>query len=629
MCWGWDLSGQLGDGTPTAPGGPNPPTANTVLNVTGATAVSAGGYHTCAVVGGGAVKCWGLNDRGQLGNGTTNGFTGIATPVNVTGLTGATAISLGDFHSCAQVGTEARCWGYNVQGQVGNGANNGSVTTPATVQKYVGGVSSTLDNVASLDAGPFHNCVSRGDGSAYCWGDGPAGQLGNGNNYGSNRAVPVSGVSGITAVAAGEFHSCFLGATLKCAGTNIDGELNQNRVRSSLVPKAVVVLTKGTQPGVKELVPMLPQRIMDTRPGQITIDGIGAGIGKINAGQVYQLAVAGRGGVPTDAKAVVINTTVVNPEGEGWVTVFPCGIATPNASNLNYTPGKVIANLVTVKVGAGGKVCFYTSARTDLIADIGGFYPRTTSFVSTNPARLLDTRPGQSTVDGQAAGIGKRSGGSVYQLQVAGRPGVPSNAAAVVLNVTSVQSDGGGWVTAFPCGQAVPNASNLNFTANEVIPNLVTAKIGTSGRVCLFVSASTHLIADLAGYYPAGSTFVPTNPARLLETRPGQSTVDGQANGIGQRPSKSLTEVQVTGRASVPSTASWVVLNITAVNASGGGWVTVYPCGQFSNASNINYSRGQTIPNLVVAKVGASGRVCLYAETATDLIVDLAGYASA
>jgi hypothetical protein len=117
------------------------------------------------------------------------------------------------------------------------------------------------------------------------------------------------------------------------------------------------------------------------------------------------------------------------------------------------------------------------------------------------PARLLDTRPGQSTVDGLFAGGGIRPGGSILELDVAGRGGVPGDASAAVLNITVTQPTAAGFVTAFPYGAELPTASNLNFTAGDTIPNAVITKIGTSGKVCLFTNVPTHLIADVAGYF--------------------------------------------------------------------------------------------------------------------------------
>ena len=87
----------------------------------------------------------------------------------------------------------------------------------------------------------------------------------------------------------------------------------------------------------------------------------------------------------------------------------------------------------------------------------------------------------------------------MLQLKVAGRAGIPANATSVVLNVTVTQPAGAGYVSAYPCGQPPPNASNLNYAANDTVPNAVVTKIGTNGTVCLYTFATAHLIVDAAG----------------------------------------------------------------------------------------------------------------------------------
>ena len=151
--------------------------------------------------------------------------------------------------------------------------------------------------------------------------------------------------------------------------------------------------------------------------------------------------------------------------------------------------------------------------------------------------RDADSRsPGSATVDGTFQGIGPRGAGTTTQLQVAGRGGVDADAEAVVLNVTVTGAQGAGYVTVFPCGASLPNASNINFVAGVTTPNLVISKIGTGGKVCIFTSANIHLIADVSGFYPNGAGYESLVPGRLMDSRsPGSPTVDGQFQGIGIR----------------------------------------------------------------------------------------------
>jgi hypothetical protein len=369
----------------------------------------------------------------------------------------------------------------------------------------------------------------------------------------------------------------------------------------------------------------------------VVIPAVIAGAGFIEAvrpaGSTYQLQVTGVAGVPANASAVVLNLTSASASGSGFLTAWPCGEPRPNASNLNYGAAAPVANSAVVRVGSGGKVCIFNGdGATELIVDINGWFASGSGYTSATPARLLDTRRADSTVDGQADGEGRRAAGSTYTLQVSGRAGVPGNVSAVVLNLTSDQASGTGFVTAFPCGEGRPNASNLNFRAGTAAANSAIVKVGSNGTVCLFVGdADTHLIADINGWFGSGSGYSAATPARLLDTRRADSTVDGQADGGGPRATNDTLQLQVTGRAGVPGNATAVVLNLTSDQPGGTGFVTAYPCGEVRpNASNLNYGPGMAVANSAIVKVGANGRVCLYTgDTSTQLIADVNGWFTA
>ena len=264
----------------------------------------------------------------------------------------------------------------------------------------------------------------------------------------------------------------------------------------------------GVPPAGASYRSLVPARLLETRSGDglTTADGLFLGGGVVAAGSVLELTVAGRGGVPGDADAVVLNVTVAGAQGSGFVTVFPCGAQRPNASSVNYGLGQVVPNAVVAKVGAGGKVCLFTMAATDMIVDVNGYFPAGASYRSLVPARLLETRSGDglTTADGLFLGGGVVAAGSVLELTVAGRGGVPGDADAVVLNVTVAGAQGSGFVTVFPCGAQRPNASSVNYGLGQVVPNAVVAKVGAGGKVCLFTMAATDMIVDVNGYFPAG-----------------------------------------------------------------------------------------------------------------------------
>ena len=386
----------------------------------------------------------------------------------------------------------------------------------------------------------------------------------------------------------------------------------------------------GSQAPAATQQPLVPGRIMDTRnPGGDTVDDVAQAIGQRAAGSTYELLVAGRGGVAANASAAVLNVTVTNAAGEGFITVWPCGVDRPNASNLNYKKDSTIPNAVITKIGTAGKVCFYTEAAVDLIVDVNGEYPAGTSYSPLVPARLLDSRnPGGDTIDDIAQAIGKFAAGASYELQVTGRGGVPSDAGAAVLNVTVTNADGEGFITVWPCGVTRPNASNLNYKKDSTIPNAVITKIGTGGKVCFYTEGAVDLIVDVNGQYPTGTAYSPVVPARLLDSRnPGGDTIDDISQAIGKIAANTFVEVVIAGRGGVPADATAAVLNVTATNVDGEGYVTVWPCGVAQpNASSLNYLAGATIPNAVVTKIGTGGKVCFYSFAAVDLIVDVNGY---
>lgn len=383
--------------------------------------------------------------------------------------------------------------------------------------------------------------------------------------------------------------------------------------------------------------PGVPVRFLDSRrPGGRTFDCNDQAFGRLTANTVYQMTAINRSFVTGAATSVVMNVTVVGPDTAGYLTVFPCGGTQPNASSLNFAAGDTIANLVIVGVGTGGgagKICFFTSATTDLIVDVSNFFGATPPLTPLAPARLLDTRVGGTTTDGTHAGVGRIAAGATYELPVVSRGLVSPSPATVVLNVTAVNPSNGGFVTVYPCGAGQPNTSNLNFAAGDTIPNFVAAKVGTGGKVCFFASVATDLLVDVNGYFASASappSLAPLDaPIRLLDTRVGGQTVDTLHAGVGRLAAGATYQLPVL-RNTIPGTATAVMLNVTAVNPSSGGYLTVFPCGSSQpNASNLNFQAGDVIPNSVLAKVGTgagAGKVCIFSSAAVDLLVDASGY---
>jgi hypothetical protein len=246
----------------------------------------------------------------------------------------------------------------------------------------------------------------------------------------------------------------------------------------------------------------VPQRLADTRPDGVSIDGDSQGTGERAARSTLALQVAGRGEVPGDARTAVLTVTVAAASGRGYLTVFDCDSRRPGTSNLNYAPGQTVANTVVTRVSADGAVCIYNFGATNLVVDIAGTLPGIAFSTLERPRRLADTRPGGTTDDGADAGGGLRPARSTLQLQVAGRGGIPRDAGAVVLNLTSVDSRENGFATVHPAGTKRPTASNLNFRGGPTIANTVVSKLGSDGSICLFTHNPSHYVVDVIGWFP-------------------------------------------------------------------------------------------------------------------------------
>ncbi len=251
-CWGDNSNGELGNGTSSGPDFCRFPCSTTpvaVLRISSAIRITASAFHSCALLSGGQVECWGGNSFGELGNGTT---TSSDVPVEVSGISNATAIADGGIHACAVLsGGQMYCWGANYQGQLGDGTTSGPQacahsTACSTTPVAVSGIS----NATAVAAGNEHSCALLSGGKIACWGADSAGQLGNGTTTNNSPTpVPVSGISNATAIAgADSAHTCALssGGHVECWGLNLYGQLGNGTTTTSDVPVEVSGISNAT-----------------------------------------------------------------------------------------------------------------------------------------------------------------------------------------------------------------------------------------------------------------------------------------------------------------------------------------------------------------------------------------------
>jgi alpha-tubulin suppressor-like RCC1 family protein len=238
-CWGRNAQGQLGDTTTT-----QKLLAVQVSNLTGVSAIAAGWDHTCGVKSiDGSVWCWGAGVRGQLGNGMSGANYRSNLPVQVLNLTGVTQVGAGELHTCARKsdGT-VWCWG---EGGVGELGNNGTADSAVPVQVRDTSLAN-LAGVHEIAVGQSHACARIGNTAVWCWGAGNNGQLGNMQSSNSRTAVKVSNLTNPAALALGSTHSC---ATLTtgssmCWGLGTSGQLGNAASASSNQPVNVNAITR-------------------------------------------------------------------------------------------------------------------------------------------------------------------------------------------------------------------------------------------------------------------------------------------------------------------------------------------------------------------------------------------------
>jgi len=233
-----------------------------------------------------------------------------------------------------------------------------------------------------------------------------------------------------------------------------------------------------------------PERVLDTRIG-----------GRKIAAGVETLLVDDRTG-----GAVVANVTVVDPDGPGYLTVYPCGTTPPITSNLNFIAGDVVANLVIARPGTSG-VCAVASAPTHVVVDLQGRIPGGTGYTAISPVRMTDTRSpiGVSIADRLPAS-------QVTQLSFPVMSGIPAVADTAVVNVTATDSLQSGYATVYPCDEQPPLASNLNITPGDTRPNLVISRLSARGTICVITSAAMHVVVDLQGWFASATPPPPLSP---------------------------------------------------------------------------------------------------------------------
>ncbi|MCU1502572.1 MAG: hypothetical protein JWM12_1926 [Ilumatobacteraceae bacterium] len=367
----------------------------------------------------------------------------------------------------------------------------------------------------------------------------------------------------------------------------------------SVVPDAAPS-AGGAATGGLRLMPM-PVRFLDTRDLP----------GKLGAGQVLAVVIAGVNGVPADATAAIVSVTAVEPCADTFLTVFPCGGAPPTASTVNALARSIVANAAIVRLG-GGALCVGSLRPTDVIVDVSGWIaPGGLGSTPVAPVRLVDTRPGEP----QALAVAQHrvGAGRLLTVAVASLTGFDASAAAATVNVTAADPAGSGFLTVLPgpCAgvQLPPSTSNLNVTAHRDVAASATVGLG-GGELCVYASVDTDVVVDLQATHGVGGGMISAvDPLRIVDTRTTGRIAAGRSLPVG-----------------VGVTAAAAIVNVTAVDPSASGFLTLYPCGTaVPTASNVNFVAGAVVANRAVVSTGGTDHFCLFSSADTDVVIDLSG----
>ncbi len=386
--------------------------------------------------------------------------------------------------------------------------------------------------------------------------------------------------------------------------------------RSTPVMAGAPLVAGVTPQNASKYVAVPPLRLADTRPS------LSFGFSNVSS-NVIRVGVLGRVGVPADATAAVLNVTIAGSSAWSFVTVFPAGGAVPDASNVNADgSGRVVANLVHVKIGAGGAADIYRSASMGLVIDLVGVYvPVPAGGPGSNGGRLITRAAGAlrvlDTRSESPLGVGQLRSVDVTAAEV------PASASAVVVNLTIVEARIGFW-SAVPDGQTYGGTSSLNADRdNQTRAGQAIVNLSGTGRFNVYTENGGHLLVDVVGYFTGADEpvstdglFVASSPLRMFDTR--QLRVLAPWSG-------STYEFVVGNPGSIQVAA--VVTNLTATSPWDRGFVTAYPArlGR-PNASNLNISAvPQTIANHAIVRVSTSG-VALFTQGGSHLIADIAGW---
>ncbi|MBS1787904.1 MAG: putative Ig domain-containing protein [Acidobacteria bacterium] len=382
-----------------------------------------------------------------------------------------------------------------------------------------------------------------------------------------------------------------------------------------------------------------PVRFLDTRPAQTGCLTPGT---PIAGGTSFTLGGAGFCGVPSVARAVMGNITVVTPAANGFLTLFPSGATQPTAANTNFISGEVLNNVFTVGLGAAdGAFKIFASTTVHVVVDVTGYFAPPQPAPATGlyfhplptPIRLEDTRVGLSACFTPGTplpgGVDTTHQGTTTCNGVT----IPSVARAIIGNITVVAPLANGFITVFPGDTTRPLASSGNYRANTVLNSPFMVGLSSTGQFKVYSVAQTDVVIDVSGYFSpepvdvngTGLLFTPIVPSRLQDTRPGQAACFNLGTPL---PSGMDVTQPAAGSCTIASTARAIMGNVTVVTPAAQGFITFWP-------SNIprpliatsNFQTSRNFNRFFTVGLGpADGAFKMFSLAMPHLVVDVSGY---
>jgi len=529
--WGYNASGQLGNGTTALSRVPG-----AIAGLSEVTAIAAGNEHSLALLANGTVTAWGNNRAGQLGNGTT---TNGKVPMPVSGLSNVVAVAAGKAHSTALLSNgTVMAWGNNEEGQLGGGTKATKSTVPVAVKG--------LSGVSAIAAGGDFNLALLSNGTVMAWGAGGEGQLGNGKRSKSTTPVVVKGLSGVTAIAAGAEHGLALlsDGTVMSWGSNFARQLGMPTKFKLVKEEEEEFLEEEEEPENTDV------------PGAVqALSGVSA----VAAGAEHSLAMLGDG------------------EVMAWG-------ANSNGQLGNGTQG-ASSNMPTVVGGLGGVTAIAAGARHNLALLSGG----SVEAWGYNPDGQLGNGSNlNSPVPVAIAGLGgvvKIAGGGWHSLSM----GAP---VATVTGVSPASGPQQGGASVSITGLNFSEATSVQFgasaasafTVNTPTSISATAPAGT-GTVDITVSTpsdtSAMSAADRFTYIPP-PTVTKVKPNKGPAAGGTSSTITGTdftgatSVSFGALPASSFTVKSPTSITAIAPAGTAGATDITVTTASGTSAVNAY-----------------------------------------------------